>query len=80
MRRAITPCPHLGCCWDSASPWPTTALVGELMRCAQTLQQALLDFTSWQPGYSSGAIVYLHPLGEIMRWAMARRAWQPGAL
>lgn len=38
--------------------------LGQLMRCAGTLRQALLDFTSWQPGYSSGAIVYLHRLGD----------------
>ena len=33
------------------------------MQRAATLHQALLDFTFWQPGYSSGAIVYLHPMG-----------------
>ena len=34
------------------------------MRRAPTLQQALDDFVSWQPGYSSGAIVYLIRLGD----------------
>lgn len=37
--------------------------LGELMQAAPTLGQALLDFVSWQPGYSSGAIVYLRNSG-----------------
>jgi hypothetical protein len=39
-------------------------LIGALMQTAPTLKQALVDFATWQPGYSSGAIVYLNRLGE----------------
>jgi AraC-like DNA-binding protein len=38
-------------------------LIGELMHSAPTLKQALVDSVAWQPGYSSGAIVYLNQLG-----------------
>lgn len=34
--------------------------IGELMRTAPTVRQALEDFVRCQPGHSSGAIVYLH--------------------
>ncbi len=34
------------------------------MHSAPTLKQALVDFVTWQPGYSSGAIVYLSQLGD----------------
>ncbi|GGO34324.1 AraC family transcriptional regulator [Gemmobacter aquaticus] len=34
--------------------------VGELMRTAPTLGAALRSFVACQPGYSSGAVVYLH--------------------
>jgi heat shock protein HslJ len=39
-------------------------LIGALMQTAPTLKQALVDFATWQPGYSSGAIVYLNRLGD----------------
>jgi AraC-like DNA-binding protein len=38
-------------------------LMGTLMRSADTLGQALVDFASWQGGYSTGAVVYLHRMG-----------------
>jgi hypothetical protein len=34
--------------------------VGEMMRTAPTLGEALRTFVACQPGYSSGAVVYLH--------------------
>jgi AraC-like DNA-binding protein len=39
-------------------------LIGALMQTAPTLKQALVDFATWQPEYSSGAIVYLNRLGD----------------
>jgi AraC-like DNA-binding protein len=40
-------------------------VLGELMRTAPTLGAALKAFTRWQPGYSSGAVVYLHSEGGM---------------
>jgi AraC-like DNA-binding protein len=34
------------------------------MHSAPTLKQALVDLVTWQPGYSSGAVVYLNQLGD----------------
>ena len=39
-------------------------LIGQLMHSEPTLKQALVDFVTWQPGYSSGAVVYLSQLGD----------------
>jgi AraC-like DNA-binding protein len=41
---------------------PHHGIIGRLMRCAPTLRHALSDFVALQPGYSSGAIVY------VIRW------------
>jgi AraC-like DNA-binding protein len=38
--------------------------VGQIMRCAATLGQALSDFSTLQIGNSTGAAVYLHRSGE----------------
>ncbi len=61
---ALTGLPNLGLMLGLRFTLAHHGPLGHLMRSAATLQQALLDFTSWQPGYSSGAIVYLHPLGD----------------
>jgi AraC-like DNA-binding protein len=45
--------------------------IGELMTTAPTLGAALEDFVRWQPGYSSGAIVYAHPWGEEIAFGYA---------
>jgi AraC-like DNA-binding protein len=60
----VTGCPHLGLLLGQRFTMAHHGVLGRLMRTAATLHRALLDFTFWQPGYSSGAIVYLHPLGE----------------
>lgn len=52
-------------------------LIGRLMRTAPTLQAALVDFVTWQPGYSSGAVVYLTRLGEDRLFGYA--AQEPGS-
>lgn len=38
--------------------------VGELMSSAPTLGAALGDFQTWQRGYSSGAVAFVHPWGD----------------
>ena len=54
--------------------------IGRLMMSAPTLERALLDFVSWQPGYSSGAIVYFEPWGEEYAFGYATlAASSPGA-
>jgi AraC-like DNA-binding protein len=59
-RQARTP--HLGLLLGVRFTLEHHGLIGRLMRCAPTVRQALADFVSWQPGYSSGAIVY------VARW------------
>jgi AraC-like DNA-binding protein len=61
---AITGCPHLGLMLGQRFNLAHHGVVGEIMRCAHTFGRALADFTSWQQGYSSGAVVYLLPIGE----------------
>ena len=45
--------------------------IAQLMMTATTLKQALLDFVTWQPGYSSGAIVYLESFGDEIAFGYA---------
>jgi AraC-like DNA-binding protein len=45
--------------------------IGALMASAPTLGAALDDFQRWQRGYSSGAIVYVHPWGEDIAFGYA---------
>jgi AraC-like DNA-binding protein len=59
-----TRCPHLGLLLGQRFQLSHHGALGELMRTAPTLGRALRDFTAWQGGYSTGAVVYLHRLGE----------------
>lgn len=59
-----TASPHIGLLLGQRFDLAHHGLIGRLMRRAPTLQQALDDFVSWQPGYSSGAIVYLIRRGD----------------
>ena len=59
-----TRCPHLGLLLGQRFTLDHHGPLGYLMRSAPTLHQALLDLTFWQPGYSSGAVVYLHQQGD----------------
>ncbi len=54
-----TNCPHLGLLIGLRFTFAIHGPIGQLMLTAPSLGQALIDFVSWQPGYSSGAIVYL---------------------
>lgn len=61
----ISGCPHIGLLLGLRFDLKRHhGLIGQLMHAAPTLKQALVDFVSWQPGYSSGATVYLNRLGD----------------
>lgn len=60
----VTGCGHLGLLLGQRFTMTHHGLIGSLMSRAPTLNQALIDFVSWQPGYSSGAIVYLNRVEE----------------
>ncbi|HEV7260650.1 MAG TPA: AraC family transcriptional regulator ligand-binding domain-containing protein [Bosea sp. (in: a-proteobacteria)] len=59
-----TACPHLGLLLGQRFTLQHHGVIGALMSQAPTLHHALLDFVTWQPGYSSGAIVYLNRIDE----------------
>ena len=59
-----TGCAHIGLLMGLRFTFAIHGPIGQLMLSAATLGQALSDFVAWQPGYSSGAIVYLNRLGE----------------
>jgi AraC-like DNA-binding protein len=46
-------------------------LIAEVMQTAPTLGAALRAFTRWQPGYSSGTVVYLHAEGDVTAFGCA---------
>jgi AraC-like DNA-binding protein len=46
-------------------------LIAEVMQTAPTLGAALRAFTRWQPGYSSGTVVYLHSEGGVTAFGLA---------
>ncbi|MBN9435156.1 MAG: AraC family transcriptional regulator [Bosea sp.] len=56
----LSGCEHLGVLCGLRFRLDHHGRIGALMRSGSTLRQALEDFVTWQPGYSSGAIVYLH--------------------
>lgn len=55
-------------------------VIAELMQTAPTLGAALSAFARWQPGYSSGAVVYLHSEGGMTAFgsAVCSAAVRPG--
>ncbi len=58
-----TGCDHFGLLLGARYPWKAHGLIHDLAAEAPTLRQGLLDFVTWQLGYSSGAVVYLLPMG-----------------
>lgn len=52
-------CDHLGVLIGLRFQMDYHGIIGQLMQSAPTLGQALEDYVTWQPGYSSGAVVYL---------------------
>ena len=59
----LSGCEHLGLLCGLRFRLDHHGRIGALMRSCGTLRQALEDFVTWQPGYSSGAIVYFHRRG-----------------
>lgn len=59
----ITGCDHIGILCGLRFRLKHHGIIGELMRTAPTLWQALADYVTWQPLYSNSAIVYLHRSG-----------------
>ena len=57
-------CPHLGLLLGLRFEFSIHGKIGRLMQTAPNVQQALLDFVTWQPGYSSGATVYINRIGN----------------
>jgi AraC-like DNA-binding protein len=57
-------CAHIGLLTGLRFNMAHHGAIGELMRTAPTLRDALADYVSWQHGYSTGAIVYLVRLGD----------------
>lgn len=64
----LAACPHLGLLIGRRFTFAIHGPIGQLMLSAPDLGQALTDFVSWQPGYSSGAIVYLNRFEEEFAW------------
>lgn len=61
---ALSGCAHFGALLGTRYPWPAHGLIHDLAQQAPTLRQGLLDFVTWQLGYSSGAVVYLNRSGD----------------
>lgn len=59
-----TGCPHFGLLLGSRYDVDQHGVISKLAARARTLRRALLDFVSLQPGYSSGATVYLSRFGQ----------------
>ncbi len=59
-----TNCPYLGLLIGLRFTFDIHGPIGQLMLSATTVREAFSDFVIWQPGYSSGAIVYLNRYGD----------------
>lgn len=66
LQRAVevTGCGHIGLLLGARYTWTSHGLIHDLTRSAPTLRRALLDFVTWQIGFSSGATVYLNRIGD----------------
>lgn len=56
--------PHFGLLLGMRFRLAHHGIIGRLMKTAPTVRHALYDFVAWQPGYSSGAIVFLSRWGD----------------
>ena len=59
-----TGCGHVGLLLGSRYRWPNHGIIFHLSMTAPTLRRALLDFVTWQLGYSTGAAAYLYRVGD----------------
>lgn len=60
----VTGCDHVGLLLGARYAWRSHGLIHDLTRSAPTLRRALLDFVTWQIGFSSGATIYLNRFGD----------------
>lgn len=58
-----TGCSHFGLLLGARYSWSSHGAIYRMASQAPTLRQALLDWVTWQLGYSSGAVVYLYRSG-----------------
>lgn len=63
----LADCPHLGLLLGSRQDHRCLGAVGQMMSRAPTLGDALRDYVGVQMGYSRGAVVYLHRIGNEYR-------------
>ena len=59
-----TGCSHFGLLLGARYHWSSHGPIYRMASQAPTLRQALLDWVTWQLGYSSGAVVYLYRSGD----------------
>lgn len=57
-------CPHVGLIVGARFTFEIHGPIGRLMRSAETLEQAIFDFVTWQQGYSTAAVVYFNKAGD----------------
>lgn len=55
---------HVGLLMGARYRWAQHGIIHRLAQEAPTLREALQDFVGWQLGYTSGAVVYLHRVGQ----------------
>jgi AraC-like DNA-binding protein len=60
----LSGCAHFGLLLGLRFRMEHQGLIGRLMATAPTLRRAFADFVTWQPGYSSGAVIYLVQQGD----------------
>lgn len=61
---AATGCEHIGILLGSRYHLSSHGVMFRLTMTAPTLRRALLEFVTWQLGYSSGAAAYFHRVGD----------------
>jgi AraC-like DNA-binding protein len=60
----LTRCPHFGLLVGASTVEETHGVIFQLAKTAPNLKQFWADHIAWQPGYTSGAIIYMHSFGE----------------
>jgi AraC-like DNA-binding protein len=69
-----TSCPHIGLIVGQRFRLAEYGPLAKLMATAPTLEHAILDLITWQPGYTSAASAYLVPLDNGYAWGYAAYA------
>ena len=71
-----THCQHFGLLVGQRSTTDSPGLVGQLMRTAPTLKDAILDLCTNQPRFVRGSVIYLIVEHDVAFWGYA--VYQPG--